>query len=487
MTLKADYKLVEETSIDIGRSLRVEDKRFLPASFRDRLNQVVEVDGKIIRLLSPEGTRLFDKLSAASFYKTSLAKGFFPATRKLSEEEFRQGNFGDQWQAALEHERLPFISYPYEWSFQMLKRGALFELDLQLAALTEGFSLKDGSGFNLQWRGVAPVHIDIPSLEPLAEGSVWSGYRQFCQFFLFPLMLKAYKRVPFNSWLRSEIDGIPLEHFAPLFGWFDLLRGGVLKHVFLHNKLSRVAANAAGGIAGDIKVSGFHKELIVANVKGLRRLIAGLQDSTAKSQWSDYAEENSYAQQEHQVKKEFVENAASAIRPKLTWDIGCNTGGFSKIAAKHSGYVVAFDNDSLCIDRFFLDLESGDYPNILPLVVSFADPSPNLGWRGQERSSIIERGKPDLVLALAVIHHAVISCNIPLSQFVAWIAELSPTAVIEFVSKDDRMTKKLLANRIDQYSDYSLENFERCCEAHYKIVRSVKLASGTRFLYQLEK
>jgi len=36
---------------------------------------------------------------------------------------------------ALEHERIPFVSYRYEWTFSMLRDAALVHLDLLLAAL----------------------------------------------------------------------------------------------------------------------------------------------------------------------------------------------------------------------------------------------------------------------------------------------------------------------------------------------------------------
>ena len=105
------------------------------------------------------------------------------------------------------HERLPFVSYPYEWSFSMLKDAALLELRILSAALAENLTLKDATPYNVQWRGSQPVFIDVGSFEGLRDGEPWAGYRQFCMLFLYPLMLEAYRGIPFQPWLRGNIDG----------------------------------------------------------------------------------------------------------------------------------------------------------------------------------------------------------------------------------------------------------------------------------------
>src|SRR5690606_4079832 len=109
----------------------------------------------------------------------------------------------------LRHERVPFVSYPYEWTFSMLRDAALLQIDLQLAALDEGLTLKDATPYNVQFRGSQPTFIDLGSFEPLAPGEPWVGYRQFCMLYLYPLLFQAYKDIPFHPWLRGAIDGIP--------------------------------------------------------------------------------------------------------------------------------------------------------------------------------------------------------------------------------------------------------------------------------------
>jgi hypothetical protein len=112
-----------------------------------------------------------------------------------------------------------------------------------------------------------------------------------------------------------------------------------------------------------------------------------------------------------------------------------------------------------------------------------ADPSPNVGWRNRERKTLPERGRPDLILCLALIHHLVISSNIPVRDFIDWLASLESDLIIEFVTKEDPMARKLLRNKEDQYVDYDVTFFEQCLAEAFQVDRRERLASGTRILY----
>src|SRR5690606_32561971 len=178
--------------------------------------------------------------------------------------------------------------------------------------------------------------------------------------------------------------------------------------------------------------------------------------------------------------------AATDRHRALSWDIGANTGTFSRIASANTDYVVSIDADVLAVERHYQSLKQQGIRTILPLIGNVADPSPALGWRGLERLPLEGRGRPDLVLALALIHHVVISANVPLGEFVDWLADVIADdghLVIEFVSKDDEMVKTLLRNKDDQYGDYEQPAFERTLASRFAIVRQETIQSGTRTLY----
>jgi hypothetical protein len=387
------------------------------------------------------------------------------------------------WAAVLKHERIPFVSYPYEWSFGMLKDAAQLQLELLASALEEDFVLKDGSAYNVQWCGARPVFIDVPSWERLEAGEPWVGYRQFCQTLLYPMLLQAYKNVPFHAWLRGNLDGIEPEHIHGLMSWRDLFRPGVFSHVYLHAKLQSRLASTSRSVASDLRSAGFHKALIQSNVRGLERLVQRLTWKQSQSVWSDYATSNSYTDADQSIKERFVRSVvAHKLRP-LAWDLGANTGHYARIAAENSDYVVALDGDHLAVERLYQSLKRDRSDKILPLVGNVVDASPNLGWRGSERKRLVERGRPSLILALALIHHIVIGANVPLDEFVRWLATLTDELVIEFVHKNDPMVATLLRNKRDDYSDYEIGNFERVLTSSFRVAKRETLGCGTRTLY----
>ncbi|MFQ5964293.1 MAG: methyltransferase [Candidatus Scalinduaceae bacterium] len=452
-------------------------------SFRDRNSKVFYNNGTVFRVLSEQALKEWKALSSTTFFKQYMDDGKLIHTEQTDASEKLYPAIIGEWAATLKHQTIPFISYPYEWSFGMLKDAALLQLELLLVAIDEGIILKDSSAFNFQWLGVSPIFIDIPSFEKLADGEPWVGYRQFCQMFLYPLFLQAYKDIPFHPWLRGNIDGIDPEHCNHLMSVRDLLRSGVFMHVYLQAKMQARYAARNQNIKGSLRTAGFKKEMIKANVNRLSKIVRGLTWKRAKSEWSDYASNTSYLDSDRDMKMAFVRNVVMSRPWNLVWDLGCNIGIYSRIAAENSKYVVAMDADNLTIEHLFQTLKTERNKSILPLISNIANPSPNLGWRGLERKSLVERGKPDLTLCLALIHHIVISANIPLKEFINWIASMNTYLVIEFVTKEDQMVKTLLRNKDDNYNDYELEYFEKCLSEAFDVNERKILTSGTRILY----
>ena len=463
----------------------VEAVRVEPGSFRDRDSRVVVAPDAVYRALSGTGADDWRALANSPLLERLTSDGSLIGT-----EEVGLAALGDAaadilpqgTETVLRHERVPFVSYPYEWSFGMLRDAALLTLDLELASLDEGLTLKDATPYNVQFRGSAPVFIDVGSFERLREGEPWTGYRQFCMLFLFPLLLQAYKEIPFQPWLRGAIDGITPTEAARFFSFRDRFRRGVLTHVTLHARLERrYEARDTGEVKEELKKKKIKTELIKTSV---RKLVSKLSWKAGDTAWTNYRQDCTYTDADAEQKATFVREAAASTRPSLTWDMGCNDGAYSRIAAEHSDYVVAFDYDQATVDALYRSLRADDERRILPLVANLADPSPGLGWRGLERRPLEERGKPDLVLALALIHHVSITANVPIAEFLDWLRELDATLVIEFPKREDPMVKRLLSGKREgSNADYELETFERLLGERFDVERSEPLPSGTRILY----
>ena len=454
-----------------------------PGSFRDWDSRVFYENGRVLRALSATGADDWRAVAGSRFFGAAVASGQVVETRELEDFDLA-GVPLEGATAVLEHERVPFVSYPYEWPFSMLKDAALLQLDLLARALSEDLTLKDATSYNVQWRGSQPIFIDVGSFERLEAGEPWQGYRQFCMLFLNPLLLQAYKGVPFQPWLRGSLGGISPTEARRLMSARDLARRGVLPHVVLHARLERKHAESSRDVKGELRKAGFRKELIVANVRRLEKLVRGLEWKAGKTEWSDYGATTSYADEDARRKEAFVRDVVGTRPWGLVWDLGCNEGRFSQLAAENARYVVSVDADAAVVDRLYRELAAEGKTTILPLVGDVTDPSPALGWGGRERLPLEERGRPELTLCLAVLHHIAISGNVPVPQFLGWLRELGTEVVIEFPTRDDPRVAALLARkRRGAHPDYDLEPFTRALEERFEVERREELAGGTRILF----
>jgi SAM-dependent methyltransferase len=453
-----------------------------PASFRDPSNRVFHAGDDVLRGLRGAAVADWEAVSATRFFGELVAAGRICAT-----EPHPDGLPGaDGWELVLRHERIPFVSYPYEWTFSMLRDAALLHLDLLLAALAEGITTKDGSAYNIQWRGAAPTFIDVGSFERLRTDEPWAGYRQFCQTFLYPLMLAAHLGVDFQPWLRAQVDGITPGQMRGLLGGRHRFAAGVLAHVRLQEAMQRRFAGASTtGVRDELRSAGFSSELVVAIVGKLRKLVRRLQWRAPAAHWAEYRQTCTYSEADRAAKTDFVRAALGGVADLgQVLDLGANDGAYSRLAAEHARYVVAVEGDPAVTDQLYRHLRDDGERRILPLVMDLANPSPGSGWRGAERAPFADRVRADAVLALALVHHLAIGRNVPLPEVVDWLAGLGPRLVVEFVDPADPMAARLLANKPPGlFGDYRRDEFERLLAERFTIDRRAELPSGTRTLY----
>lgn len=381
----------------------------------------------------------------------------------------------------LEHPRLAFISYPYEWPFSALKAAALLQLDVHLRALEYDVTLSDASAYNVQFQGPRPVFIDHLSFRRYRDGEFWHAHGQFCEQFLNPLLLRAICGIPHNAWYRGSQEGISVGELHRLLPLRSKFSWNVFTQVVLQARLhNAVADKEAPAEASTRKLP---KAAFRRMLEGLRRWIARLEPADGGSSvWRGYSTGHSYSDDEVAAKRGFVDAFAAAVQPQVLWDVGCNTGDYAKVAlAAGARLAIGFDSDQDALELAY-DRAREESLNFLPLYLDAANPTPDQGWAGRERRGLSARAPRDGLLALALVHHLAITRNVPLEGVVDWLLGLAPAGVIEFVPKNDAMVQQMLKLREDIFPDYTEENFLRAVQERGRVVRQQTVSQSGRLL-----
>jgi hypothetical protein len=454
-----------------------------PGSWRDPSSRVFLGDDRIIRALDAEAAADYEALEGAQFFRDALNDGRIVGTRRLDPVPERLT--ADGWVAALEHDRVPVVTYPFEWTFSMLRDAALLQLDLTEQAIDAGFITKDATPYNVQFVGSRPTFIDIGSFERISAGEPWFGYRQFCEQFLNPLLLQA-RGIPMQPWLRGEPRGVSPAECKAALPWRTRARPSVFVHVGLHAWAERRYGGSSRDLRAEMRAAGFNPAIVRAQLRRLRKVVRRLKWEPRRSTWSEYTDRGHYTDADLDAKDEFVRRVAGARHRRLVLDIGANDGRFTDAALSSADGAVALDADPLVVDQLYRRLRDRGDTRIVPVTMDVASMAMPIGWRATERPSFIARVRPDLVLMLAVVHHLAISDMVPLEEVVALLADLGSEAVVEFPLPNDPMVQRLArAKKAGVVERYSAETFERAAQSPFEVVERVSLPSGTRNLYYL--
>jgi len=385
----------------------------------------------------------------------------------------------------LRPERIPFISYPYEWCFSQLKDAALTTLVLQKTALEFDMSLKDASSYNIQFFHGHPLLIDTLSFECCQSGAPWVAYRQFCQHFLAPLALMAYRDFRLSRLLMSFIDGVPLDLTSSLLPRRTHFNLPLKMHIHLH---ASSQARWADKPLDKSRVSGkMSRNALLGLIDSLEKAVSGLTWNPGDTEWGEYYSATNYSGEAFEAKRELVEDYLQCAAPASVWDLGANTGLFSRLASARGIPTVAFDVDPAAVEKAYLQSRKEREDYLLPLVLDLTNPSPGLGWRHRERCSLTERGPVDLAMALALVHHLAISNNLPFTNIVDFFADLCRRLIIEFVPKSDSQVQRLLATRKDIFTEYDQRHFVQDFQRCFHIEAASPVKGSERVLYLMKR
>lgn len=449
----------------------------LASSYRDNDGFVFKQEDIYYRLIRQSYFGHYETLLHSGLYQNLVDAGRLIAHEEVATAQFHLPN--NEIVKIIKPTQLAFISYPYEWSFDMWRDAAIVTLKIAVQALQKGMMLKDATPFNIQFNNGRPVFIDTLSFEIYKEGKPWIAYQQFCECFLGPLLLMHYGHRDFGKLFQLYPDGIPLDIVKaalPFKSKFNI-------HVYMHIWMKR--KKEVGNLAP--KEISFSEKKMNTLLSGLIEFVKTLSPKKIKSIWDDYYTNTILGNQYIESKKVLVEKFVENISFKSVIDLGANDGYFSMLLKEKANFILSVDFDSNCINELYRKIRKEKIKNILPIVTTLNNPTPSIGWNNEERNALTQRLKADVTLALALVHHLAIALNVPLGFIAKWLSNMGPYLVIEFVPKSDEKVKQLLANREDIFDDYTLESFKNIFSMYYDVLKQEKVGETDRVLFLMKR
>lgn len=449
-----------------------------PSSYRDPSGFMFEKEGILYRQVNNVFREHYDLFIQSGCYNHFVEKGQLISHQSITEN---LSGTADCY-LTLKPEKINFISYPYEWSFDMLKDAALLTLQMTKEAMSFGLILKDATPYNTQWHNGKIVFIDTLSFEKYNETEPWIAYRQFCESFLGPLLLMHHHKLPLQQLLLAYPEGIPLAIVKKLLPGRSGLSLYTYLHIYVHANM------AAGKKKNSTRKTAFTKQKMLNVIGSLESLITKLQFSQQESTWSAYYDEAGQRKDYLDEKKKIITGWVDQFpHIKKAADLGANNGEFSRLLAQKNIDVLAADADALCINNLYRQLKSGTIKNIQPLIIDLANPTPAIGVNNEEHSSFIHRCHAELLLVLALVHHLAIGKNIPFEKIAAFCSGIGNYLVIEFIPKQDEKIQLLLSEKKDIYTMYNEQQFLLAFEKYFQLLNRQPIGESGRILFLMKR
>lgn len=449
------------------------------ASFRDPSGNIAVTNDILYRIINPVYFTAYNSLTQSGFYNKLFKNKLLIPHREIS---------ADAGTIVLQPEKIPFFSYPYEWSFSQYKHAALHTLKLQKYCLQHGYTLKDATAFNITYHKGAPVFVDTLSFDVYTEGEPWRAYKQFLMHFLGPLVLAKYFGNDMLKLLAQYIDGVPLNKVVSLLPFTARFSTVLYTNLYLSAKYENRYSNAKGSAGKKATVS---KNAQLKIIDSLYSYIKDL-ELAENTQWKDYYTFTNYDAQAFTFKKELVKKWYAQINAQSLIDLGGNDGTFSRVLKDKAENILVTDIDPNAVNQNYLQVLKNSETNILPLVSDLLNPSPGIGLNNKERSPLLERirdAKYEVTLALALIHHISLTGNVPFDMSARLFASLTPYLIIEFPDRDDSWVSFLLESKREfaaHFNYYNKPGFEREYARYFDTIEAVSIPNTKRTMYLLK-
>jgi hypothetical protein len=457
------------------------------SSFRDPDGYIFYQNGQVLRSIEKSKENFYKKLLENKAIQNLITEGKLVNTAIF---ESRPDSL------ILSHQKLDLITHPYEWSLSQLLDAALLTLEIQKKLLDENLCLKDATPYNVQFLSHNPIFIDFSSIESNDGRSVWRALNQFLEMFYYPILLHFNKKANLKKIYLDNFNGIKVDEVKELLGTLESFSLGNLFEIGLpylfRNQQSPQNKESQQDTSKQeirIRTQKFTIDYFISRLKKIKNKHLKAQEKV-KSLWSNYTTDIHYGDNAYNLKQGIIKDTIAKYQPKKVIDLGCNTGDFSVLANQCAEQVWSVDLDINCIDHLY-NRAKHENLNITSIWMHLDNPSPGLGWQNQERKSFIERAssyfQADIVLALALIHHLLVSSRIPLEEILSMMYFITNQyLVLEFVEYQDPMFQQIIRSREDIYQNISFEFFENNLGNFFTVIDSFTITS-TRKIYILKK
>ncbi len=450
------------------------------ASFRDPSGYVFYEEGTLRRAINPIYFKQYRSLTESGFYKTLIDKGLL-----ISHTE----TFNSEDRIVITPEPIPFITYPYEWSFEQYKQAALLTLRIQKFALSKGYILKDASAYNVTFYKGKPVFIDTLSFDFYEEDMPWRAYKQFVMHFFGPLVLAKYHGTEILKMMQTHIDGIPVPLISSLLPGKTRLNATLYTNVHL---LAKMESRHSEDYKAETKIARLSRKAQDNILKSLYSAIVKLK-LKEESEWGNYYNKINYDDEAFEAKKSLIREWTAPLGVRRLIDMGGNDGTFARTVLDSVEHCIVTDIDTNAVGYNYRQIQQNEEKNMLPFVCDVLQPAPGIGFDNTERTSLLERLSaygPDMTMALALIHHITLSGNVPFEKSAGFFASFSKYLLIEFPGREDSWVQSLLIRKREfagHFDFYNKENFESCYLKFFALEKKEIIPGTHRTLYLLKK
>jgi len=406
---------------------------------------------EVWRAIMPPWQKFYEELSSKEVLSFLCEKSLIARTEMVREAQGETGVFFRQ-------ERLPFLTYPFEWSYSMFHDAAVKCLDLHESLFRQGYCLLDSHPWNFVFSGPVPLWVDVTSISAYDPQTARASLRQFGSFFLNPLWLLAHHQpVIARSLLTHTFQDLPTRKAL------EILPGGSGSPQRWPFRLAAKFADAQKSVSRTLREMVFDRQLArldlnrsddaLRAIAMFRRQLAGLPRTVEKMQWTDYVQAGQEALTPAEIKHQKLDGARLAnqkMGPLVAWlekirpecatlvDLACNKGLYAQTASMLGYQVAGIDIDEGAVESMYV-FNRDHKLKVVSAINDCVAPLEACGMVTNPMPAFARRVQADCGLFLALIHHLYFGRYQMSFENISRLAAMlvKKYAVIEFVPPTD--------------------------------------------------